>query len=97
MVLTHYSPKAKVIIGGKASSGDGFLALAKFQTPPGAIRLAAPETIEQYSFQLYEALRLADKKGLKKIIVLPPSGSEFASAIQDRLTKASFKDFIDGV
>jgi L-threonylcarbamoyladenylate synthase len=97
MVLSHYSPKAKVVIGGKTNPGDGFIALAKFQTPTGAIRLAAPETIEQYSFQLYEALRLADRKGLNKIIVLPPSGSEFALAIEDRLTKASFKDFIGGV
>ena len=97
MVLSHYSPKAKVVIGGKTNPGDGFIALAKFQTPTGAIRLAAPETIEQYSFELYEALRLADRKGLKKIIVLPPSGSEFALVIEDRLTKASFKDFIGGV
>jgi len=97
MVLSHYSPKAKVVIGGKTNPGDGFIALAKFQTPTGAIRLAAPETIEQYSFQLYEALRLADRKGLKKIIVLPPSGSEFALAIEDRLTKASLKEFVSGI
>jgi len=97
MLLSHYSPKAKVVIGGKTKPGDGFIALAKFPTPIGAIRLAAPETIEQYSFQMYEALRLADRKGLKRIIVLPPSGSEFALAIKDRLTKASFNDFISGV
>jgi L-threonylcarbamoyladenylate synthase len=96
MLLSHYSPKAKVVIGGKTKPGDGFIALAKFPTPIEAIRLAAPETIEQYSFQMYEALRLADRKGLTRIIVLPPSGSEFALAIRDRLTKASFNDFISG-
>jgi len=68
MVLTHYSLKAKVVIGGKTGLGDGFLALAKFQTPAGAIRLSAPETTVQYLFQLYEALRLADRKRLKKLL-----------------------------
>jgi len=97
MHLSHYSPKAKVAIGGVTNPGEGFIALAKYQTPVGAIRLAAPETIEQYSFQMYEALRLGDQKGLKKIIVLPPSGSELALAIEDRLTKASFNKFINGV
>jgi len=97
MHLSHYSPKAKVAIGGAINPGDGFIALAKFQTPPGVIRLAAPETIEQYSFQMYEALRLGDKKGLKKIIVLPPSGSELALAIEDRLKRASFNKFLNGV
>jgi L-threonylcarbamoyladenylate synthase len=97
MHLSHYSPKAKVAIGGAINPGDGFIALAKFQTPDGAIRLAAPETIEQYAFQMYEALRLGDQKGLKKIIVLPPSGSELALAIEDRLTRASFSQFINGV
>jgi L-threonylcarbamoyladenylate synthase len=69
--------------------GEGFLALSKFQTPEGAIRLASPSTLEQYAQNLYTALRSADQQGLKKISVLIPDGQGLARAIRDRLKRAS--------
>jgi len=85
----HYSPKAKVVTQGVAKKGEGFLALANIETPHGAIRLAAPLTVDQFAKQLYESLRLADQKGLTKVVVVPPDGDGLAMAIRDRLNKAS--------
>ena len=86
---SHYAPKAKISINAMAEPGEGFLALSKFQTPEGAIRLASPHTLEQYARDLYSALRSADHQGLEKIAVLVPEGAGLAEAIRDRLTKAS--------
>jgi L-threonylcarbamoyladenylate synthase len=86
---SHYSPKAKINLNSIAEPGEGFLALSKFQTPIGAIRLASPSTLEQYARDLYMALRSADQQGLKKVAVLVPEGAGLAEAIRDRLTKAA--------
>jgi L-threonylcarbamoyladenylate synthase len=86
---SHYAPKAKISLNSIAEPGEGFLALSKFQTPPGAIRLASPDSVEQYARDLYSALRSADQQGLKKVSVLVPEGDGLAEAIQDRLTKAA--------
>ena len=64
--------------------------MSEFQTPAGAIRLASPNSLEQYARDLYLALRSADQQGLKKVAVLLPEGVGLAEAIRDRLTKASF-------
>jgi len=89
LLESHYAPKAKVFLNSKATAGDGFLALAKFPTPVGAIRLAAPNTLEQYARDLYSALRSADHQGLAHVSVLVPDGPGLAEAIRDRLKKAS--------
>jgi L-threonylcarbamoyladenylate synthase len=86
---SHYAPKALISLNSFAEPGEGFLALSKFQTPIGAIRLASPSTLEQYARDLYLALRSADQQGLKKVVVLVPEGAGLAEAIRDRLTKAS--------
>ena len=86
---THYSPKALVVLEGNAKHGEGFLALANIRTPEGSIRLASPASVSQFAQQLYEALRLADNKGLNKVVVIPPKGSGLAMAIRDRLNKAA--------
>jgi len=86
---SHYAPKAIVSLNSFAEPGEGFLALSKFQTPEGAIRLASPISLEQFARELYSALRSADRQGLEKIAVLVPEGSGLAEAIRDRLTKAS--------
>jgi L-threonylcarbamoyladenylate synthase len=86
---SHYAPKALISLNTFAEPGEGFLALAKFQTPAGAIRLASPSSVEQYARDLYSALRSADHQGLKKVAVLVPEGSGLAAAIRDRLTKAA--------
>ena len=89
LMESHYSPKAKVVLDKAASPGDGFIALASIPTPKGAIRLASPEDINEYARVFYEALRLGDHRGLKKIIIFQPDGDGLATAIRDRLGKAA--------
>jgi L-threonylcarbamoyladenylate synthase len=91
LLKVHYSPSAEVQIGLPAIAGDGFLALANLQSPPGTIRLASPENIEQFAKDLYAALRYGDEIGLKKIVVIPPEGSGLSAAINDRLIKSAGK------
>jgi hypothetical protein len=67
---SHYSPKASVVLGGIARPGDGFIALEAVPTPRGAIRLASPATIENFAMEIYEALRLGDRKSIENIIVV---------------------------
>ena len=86
---SHYSPKAKVILGAIAEAGEGFIALASIATPKGAIRLAAPKNVEEYARILYAALREADAKGLTRIAVLAPEGEGIAVAIRDRLLRSA--------
>jgi L-threonylcarbamoyladenylate synthase len=89
LLESHYSPKAQVVLATSAEFGDGFLALAKIPTPPGVIRLASPENIEEYAHVFYQALREGDQKGLKKIIIFQPDGDGLAIAIRDRSSKAA--------
>ena len=88
---SHYTPNAKVFLTGSPTVGDGFLALNSFTTPLGAVRVAAPKTNEEYAQVLYEAFRLADLKGLKRVFVIPPTGDGIAVAINDRLIKSAFE------
>jgi len=91
----HYAPRAKVLLLDSENSVTqgiarvGFIALAKFATPDGAIRLAAPKSDEEYARVLYDALRKGDRQHLSAIYVLPPSGDGVAVAIRDRLKRAS--------
>ena len=89
---SHYSPKAQVVINAMAESGEGFIALATITTPNGAIRLASPNTVEQYARDLYAALREGDARELTKIAVILPEGDGLAEAIRDRITKAAHGD-----
>jgi len=86
---SHYSPKAEVFIDLSPNPGDGFIAMNDIPTPSGVIRLASPISIEEYAKDFYNALRLGDRKGLKRINVIQPEGSGLAEAIRDRLNKAS--------
>jgi L-threonylcarbamoyladenylate synthase len=87
----HYCPKSEVVLGQLPKAGDGYLALNTFSTPKGVIRLAAPESAEDFAKVLYKAFRKADDMGLKKIVVVPPSGKGICDAIFDRLVKASIR------
>jgi L-threonylcarbamoyladenylate synthase len=86
---SHYSPKAEVFIDLSPNPGDGFIAMNDIPTPSGVIRLASPISIEEYAKDFYNALRLGDRKGLKRINVIQPEGSGLAEAIRDRLSKAA--------
>ena len=87
----HYAPKAKVIIGSAAKLGEGLIAMSDIATPNGAIRLATPQSIEEYARTLYGALREGDKQGLKKIHIDAPTGTGLAIAICDRINRAASK------
>jgi L-threonylcarbamoyladenylate synthase len=91
LLESHYAPNAKVFLTGSPTIGDGFIALDSFTTPIGAVRIAAPKTNEEYAQVLYEAFRLADIKGLKRVFVIPPTGEGIAVAINDRLAKSAFE------
>ena len=86
---SHYSPKAKVVLDVNPETGDGFIAIDSIPTPAGAIRLAAPSSIEGYAREIYSALRFADAQGLTKVCVIQPEGPGLAAAIRDRLKRAA--------
>ena len=88
---SHYSPKATVILDVIAIAGDGLIAPDQIPTPNGVIRLAAPNTNDEYARILYQALRSADQKGLEVVVVLQPGGDGLAAAIRDRLKRSANK------
>jgi len=87
--LQHYSPQAKVVIGGTSAAGEGLIAGHEVDTPPHVIRLAAPSSDGEYARALYAALREADRQGLAVVRVMAPDGDGLAIAIRDRITRSS--------
>ena len=85
----HYAPKATVYLNRTPELGEGFIALADIQTPANVIRLAAPNSVEDFARVMYAALREGDAKGLKSVVVVEPAGDGLALAIRDRLMRAS--------
>ena len=85
----HYSPKAKVVIGVEAQAGEGFIALSDHPTPLGAIRLAEPNSNDEFAAVLYSALRAADEQKLNVVNVMLPEGDGIAIAIRDRIQRAA--------
>ena len=91
LLTSHYSPNAKVFLTGTPAPGDGLIALSSFTTPTGVVRVASPASNEEFAQILYEAFRLADRRGLSRVFVIPPAGDGIAVAINDRLTKSAFE------
>jgi L-threonylcarbamoyladenylate synthase len=85
----HYAPNAQILLDVQAGAGQGFIAPADVATPSGAIRLASPQTTDEYARVLYSALRDGDAQGLETIAIIQPSGDGLAIAIRDRLMRAS--------
>ena len=85
----HYAPNATVDLNRTPISGEGFIALSDIQTPANVIRLAAPNSVEDFARLMYAALREADAQGLKSVVVAEPVGDGLALAIRDRLMRAS--------
>lgn len=85
----HYSPKAKVILNQSPKAGSGFIALSEIETPEGVTRLAAPTSNDEFARTLYSALRAADAQLLSSVFVHEPQGDGIATAIRDRLSRAS--------
>jgi L-threonylcarbamoyladenylate synthase len=85
----HYSPKAKIILNQSPTVGSGFIALSEIATPEGVTRLAAPTSNDEFARTLYSALRAADAQSLSSVFVHEPQGDGIATAIRDRLSRAS--------
>jgi L-threonylcarbamoyladenylate synthase len=85
----HYAPMAKVFLDQQPVDGSGFIALESIDTPDGVIRLAAPDSIEEFARVLYSALREGDHQNLDSIYVAQPTGEGLAVAIRDRLSRSA--------
>ena len=86
---SHYSPQAMVVLDQSPTAGQGFIAMADVATPDVVVRLAAPQTHEEFARVLYSSLRAADEQGLATVVVQQPQGDGIAIAIRDRLRRAS--------
>jgi L-threonylcarbamoyladenylate synthase len=85
----HYAPKANVILDQEPLAGAGFIALAEIPTPPGVVRLAGPNSVEEFARILYSALREGDHQNLESIYITQPAGDGLAIAIRDRLARSA--------
>lgn len=85
----HYAPKAKVILDQEPIAGAGYIALEYIPTPAGVVRLAAPESVEEFARVLYSALREGDHQDLATIYVQQPMGAGLEVAIRDRLSRSA--------
>ena len=96
-LASHYAPAATVRIVSadeavRAEGDDatvGLLALAVVPTPPGVVRLSAPDTAEDYARVLYAALREADALGLRSVLAVSPPADGIGAAVIDRLQRAA--------
>jgi L-threonylcarbamoyladenylate synthase len=86
---SHYAPNAKVFLTETPIAGQGLIAYASIETPTGVIRLASPRNDEEFAQILYSALREADARGLREVVVCQPIGIGIGVAIRDRLSKAN--------
>ena len=91
LLESHYAPTAKILLTGEPIAGDGLIALSSVSTQPGVVRVASPASNEEFAKILYEAFRLADRMGLSRVFVIPPTGDGIAVAINDRLAKSAFE------
>ena len=85
----HYAPNAKVFLDQQPVDGSGFIAHESINTPVGVIRLAAPNSVEEFARVLYSALREGDHQNLDSIYIVQPTGEGLAIAIRDRLSRSA--------
>jgi len=85
----HYAPQATVALDATPQSGDGYIAMSDKKTPAGVIRLASPQTVEEYARILYASLRDGDSQKISRICIDQPVGDGLAIAICDRLQRAA--------
>jgi L-threonylcarbamoyladenylate synthase len=62
----------------------GLIAPAGVATPPGVVRLTAPDGAAAYARALYGALREADVLGLRRVVAVPPTYPDGPAAGPDR-------------
>jgi L-threonylcarbamoyladenylate synthase len=85
----HYAPQATVALDTTPHQGDGYIAMSDKQTPAGVIRLASPQSVEEFARILYSSLRDGDSQKLTRICIDQPRGDGLAIAICDRLQRAA--------
>jgi L-threonylcarbamoyladenylate synthase len=101
----HYAPAARVLVAADEAEAlvflgpapppgsspiAGLLAPPGVRTPPGAIRLGAPDDAASYARSLYRCLREADALRLGRVVAVPPDGDgPLAAAVTDRLARAA--------
>jgi L-threonylcarbamoyladenylate synthase len=85
----HYAPVARVVLDQSPVAGQGFIAMAGIMAGHGVVRLASPQSDEEFARVLYSALRAADEQGLATVVVAQPAGDGIAVAIRDRLKRAA--------
>jgi L-threonylcarbamoyladenylate synthase len=85
----HYAPQATVVLDATPQPGDGYIATSDKPTPAGVIRLASPQSVEEYARILYASLRDGDSQKLSRICIDQPQGDGLAIAICDRLQRAA--------
>jgi L-threonylcarbamoyladenylate synthase len=85
----HYSPEATVVLDTTPQPGDSYIAMSDKPTPTGVIRLAAPESVEEFARILYASLRDADSQKISRICIDQPQGDGLAIAICDRLQRGA--------
>ncbi len=86
---SHYAPAAIVVLDQAPVAGQGYIALAGVMAGNGVVRLASPQTHDEFARILYSALRAADELGLTTVVVAQPVGEGIATAIRDRLMRAA--------
>jgi L-threonylcarbamoyladenylate synthase len=86
----HYAPAARVVLDQSPVAGQGFIAMAGVVAGDGVIRLASPNSHDEFARVIYSALRAADQLGLETVVVPQPVGDGIAVAIRDRLKRAAF-------
>ncbi len=87
----HYAPEAAVVLDQSPLAGQGFIAMVDVVAGDGVVRLAAPQTHDEFARVLYSALRAADEQRLDTVVVKQPIGDGIAVAIRDRLMRAAHK------
>jgi L-threonylcarbamoyladenylate synthase len=85
----HYAPNAKVILNQTPKTGQAYIALSSFQTPPGVYRIASPTDTDEFARNIYADMRSADELGFGELIIEVPEGQGIEVALLDRLNKAS--------
>jgi L-threonylcarbamoyladenylate synthase len=85
----HYAPQATVVLDTTPQQGDGYIAMSDKQTPAEVIRLASPQSVEEFARILYSSLRDGDSQKLTRICIDQPHGDGLAIAICDRLQRAA--------
>jgi L-threonylcarbamoyladenylate synthase len=85
----HYAPRCRVVLDFKEIEGAGLLALSHVKTPSSMVRLASPNSVEEFARILYSTFRKADHDRIDPLVVCLPEGKGIAVALRERLLKAS--------